>query len=134
MTARAIIRAGDELPAIEIALSATGIVAAALATRDFQPVHHDAERAVSHGNAGILLNTHATAGYLERLVMQWAGPEAFLKSVKFRLGVPSYVGDTLVLRGTVVAPPDTAGVVQIAVTGTNSRGTHVEGDVVVQLA
>ena len=135
MTARANpIQAGDTLPPIEIMLTATGVVAAALATRDFQPVHHDVERAHSLGNAGILLNTHATAGYLERLVMTWAGPGAFLKSVRFRLGVPSYAGDTLLLQGIVTTPPDAAGRVEIAVTGTNSLGTHVEGSVVVGLA
>jgi acyl dehydratase len=128
------IRAGDEIPPLQIELTATAIVASALATRDFQPVHHDVDRARSLGNAGIFLNTHSTAGYLERLVMAWAGEGAFLKSVKFRLGVPGYAGDTLVLRGTVIAPPDEAGLVELAVIGTNTLGTHAEGRVIVQLA
>jgi len=32
---------GDELPPLELEMSATRIVAGALATRDFMPVHHD---------------------------------------------------------------------------------------------
>lgn len=128
------VRVGDALPTIAVALSPTSIAAAAIATRDFQPVHHDLARAQSHGNAGVFLNTHATAGYLERLVMGWAGSGAFLKSLKFRLGVPSYAGDVLTLNGTVVTEPDPEGLVEVAVIGTNALGTHVEGVVVVRLA
>jgi acyl dehydratase len=127
------VQAGDKLPEIHIALTPTGIAAAAIATRDFQPVHHDLERAHSLGNANVFLNTHATAGYLERLVMEWAGEGAFLKSIKFRLGVPSYAGDTLVLRGEVIDAPDADGYVTVKAIGTNALGTHVEGSVTVRM-
>ena len=39
-------RAGDELPPLEIAITRTLIVAGAIASRDFQDVHHDAELAI----------------------------------------------------------------------------------------
>lgn len=124
---------GEALPALEIPLTLLSIMAAAVATRDYQPVHHDIDQVRAQGHPTVFMNTHTTAGYLERLVMQWAGPEAFLRGVKFRLGTPNYAGDTMVLRGTVQAMDAATRTVTIAVAGTNARGTHVDGTVAVQL-
>ena len=38
---------GDELPALEVPVTATLIAAGAIATRDFMPVHHDREYAAA---------------------------------------------------------------------------------------
>lgn len=127
------VRAGERLAPQVIALTPTRIIAAAIATRDFQPVHHDVGVAAKLGNAGIFLNTHTTAGFLECYVQAWAGPDAFVKSVKFRLGVPAYAGDTLQLSGEVVDAPTRDGLVTVKVVGTNALGTHVEGEVSVRL-
>ena len=40
---------GDELPPFELAVSATVIVAGAIASRDFMPAHHDAAFAKAQG-------------------------------------------------------------------------------------
>ena len=125
------VRQGQVLPAIRVPISVTSAMATALATRDYQPVHHDLERARALGSQTVFTNTHTTAGYLERLVMQWAGPNAFLKSVKLRLGVPSYAGDELVLGGTVVATDAASGRVTIKASGSNSLGEHVTAELVV---
>ena len=76
-------------------------------------------------------NTHTTAGYLERLVMQWAGSNAFLKSLKLRLGVPNYAGDELVLSGTVIATDAATCRATVKATGSNSLGQHVTAELVV---
>lgn len=125
---------GEALPPIEIPLTLLSIMAAAVATRDYQPVHHDVEQVRAQGHPTVFMNTHTTAGYIERLVMQWAGSGAFLHRQKFRLGTPNYAGDTMVLRGTVEALDAATRSVTIAVIGTNSRGTHVDGTVAVRLA
>lgn len=125
---------GEELPVLNIDLTTTGIVAAAIATRDYQPVHHDVDRARSLGSETIFVNTHTTAGHLERMVRAWAGPGCVLRSLKFRLGTPNYAGDTMMLRGQVVAGSTQERSVTVELVGTNSRGTHVDGVVVVQLA
>lgn len=128
------VRANEHLPPQVIALTTTRIIAAAIATRDYQPVHHDVDLAASLGNAGIFLNTHTTAGFLECYVQAWAGRDALIKSVKFRLGVPGYAGDTLHLSGEVLDEPTSDALVTVKVIGTNSLGTHVDGEVCVQLA
>ena len=119
------------LPAIRVPISVTSAMATALATRDYQPVHHDLERARALGSQTVFTNTHTTAGYLERLVMQWAGPNAFLKSLKLKLGVPNYAGDELVLGGTVVATDAATGRVTVKASGSNSLGEHVSAELVV---
>ena len=67
------VKVGDELPPVTIALTHTGVTAAAIATRDFQPIHHDVERARALGSANVFINTYTTAGYLERLVVNLYG-------------------------------------------------------------
>ena len=127
------VKVGDELPPITIALSHTGITAAAIATRDFQPVHHDVERARSLGNANVFINTYTTAGYIERLIVEWAGRDVLLRKIAFRMGVSSYAGDTMIVKGKVIAVRTEDKCVEVEVIGSNSLGNHAVGTVVAQL-
>lgn len=127
----AAIREGQQLPSLRIPITTTLVMAAAIATRDYQPVHHDVDRARALGGNSVFTSTHTVAAWLERLVLQWAGPHAFLKSLKLRLGVPNYAGDELVLQGTVSAVDPATRCVTVAATGTNSRGEHVKATLVV---
>lgn len=122
---------GDVLPPFELAVTATVIVAGAIASRDFQDVHHDRDLAVQQGSKDIFMNILTTNGYVGRYVTDWAGPEALLRAVDIRLGAPNYVGDTLTLRGRVSGKAD--GVVQIEVVGANQLGNHVTGTVTLAL-
>jgi len=125
---------GQELPAIRVPVTITSVMATAVATRDYQPVHHDLMLAQANGSETVFTNTHTAAGYLERLVMQWAGPNAFLKRLKFRMGGPNYAGDELILKGKIIACDTDSRCVTVAAVGTNAHGDHVTGEVVVQLA
>ena len=79
----------------------TLVVATAIATRDFQDVHHDRDRAVARGGKDIFLNILTTTGLVQRYVTDWAGPDALVRKVAIRLGVPCYAGDTLTFSGPV---------------------------------
>ena len=122
---------GGALPALEVPITATAIVSGAIASRDYQDVHHDAELARQRGSKDIFMNILTTNGWVGRYVTDWAGPEALLRSVDIRLGAPNYPGDTMVFSGTVAAKRD--GVVTIAVRGANQLGDHVTGSVEVAL-
>jgi acyl dehydratase len=122
---------GAALPALEVPITATVIVSGAIASRDYQDVHHDAELARRRGSKDIFMNILTTNGWVGRYVTDWAGPEALLRSVDIRLGAPNYPGDTMVFSGTVSAKRD--GVVTIAVRGANQLGDHVTGSVEVTL-
>jgi acyl dehydratase len=124
---------GEALPSFRVPITVTSVMATALATRDYQPVHHDLEKVKSLGNETVFTNTHTTAAYLEKLVMRWAGPNAFLKSLKLRLGVPNYAGDEMLLQGNVTAIDPVARRVTVEAVGSNSRGDHVTAELVIEL-
>jgi acyl dehydratase len=124
---------GEELPELSIPLTRTMIVATALASRDYQDVHHDPSLAVERGSKDIFMNILTTNGLVDRYVTGWAGPAAVVKAIRIRLGAPNYPGDTMVLTGTVQAKDDSGRRVEIAVRGVNAIGPHVTGTVVVEL-
>jgi acyl dehydratase len=122
---------GDALPELTVPLTRTVIVSSAIASRDFQEVHHDPDLAVERGSKDIFMNILSTNGFVGRFITDWAGPDALLRSVAIRLGVPNYPGDTMRLSGSVTAKAD--GVVKVAVRGANDLGDHVTGTVQVAL-
>ncbi len=87
------------LPPQVIDVTPTFVIASALATRDFQDVHHDRDRAVAGGAKDIFLNILTTTGLVQRYVAAWAGPDAVVRAISVRLGVPCHAGDTLTLTG-----------------------------------
>ena len=118
---------GDELPALDVPLTATVIVAGAIASRDYQDVHHDRDLAVARGSKDIFMNILTTNGYVGRFVTDWAGPEALLRCVDIRLGAPNYPGDTMHMTGRVTLVE--GALVTVEVRGRNGLGDHVTGSV-----
>ena len=122
---------GTELPPLTIEATPTFVVSTALATRDFQDVHHDRDSAVARGSKDIFLNILTDTGLVQRFVSEWAGPQALIRSIKIRLGVPCYAYDTLTFTGRVVSRDGND--VVVAVSGVDSLGEHVAGTVEVTL-
>jgi acyl dehydratase len=125
------VKVGDELPQLDIPLTRTLIVATAIASRDYQDVHHDPGLAQDRGSKDIFMNILTSNGFVGRYVTDWAGPDARLKSVKIRLGAPNYPGDTMVMTGKVTKKED--GIVEVSLRGANDLGDHVIGTVVLEL-
>ncbi|MET9516260.1 MaoC family dehydratase [Streptomyces sp. NPDC002994] len=123
-------KVGHELAPLEIPITRTLIVAGAVASRDYQDVHHDAEAARAKGSPDIFMNILTTNGLVGRYITDHFGPGARLRAVKIRLGVPNYPGDTMVLTGTVTAL-DADGTAEVRVVGANRLGHHVTGKVTV---
>jgi hypothetical protein len=121
---------GDQLPEWRLPVTPTLVVSTAIATRDFQDVHHDRDLAQSYGSQDIFLNILTTNGLVQRYVTDWAGREVHVQSIAIRLGAPAYPGDELVFTGTV-AEVD-GDVVVIDVVGNVSIGAHVTGQVVIR--
>ena len=127
------ISVGQELPELVIPLTTTLIVSAAIATRDYQDVHHDLGLAKERGMPNIFMNILSTNGFVGRFVTDWAGPEAIVKSIAIRLGAPNFPGDTMRMTGRVTAIDASEGTVEVELRGANSMGDHVTGKVVVSL-
>ncbi|MFE7443597.1 MaoC family dehydratase [Streptomyces chartreusis] len=122
-------RAGDALAPLEIPITRTLIVAGAIASRDYQDVHHDPELAHRKGSPDIFMNILTTNGLVGRYITDHFGPTAVLRKVAIRLGAPNYPGDTMVLTGSVEeVDGDTA---TVRVVGANGIGKHVTGTVTV---
>lgn len=118
---------GQQLPEWSLPLTPTTIVSTAIATRDWQDVHHDRDIAQAAGSKDVFMNILTTNGLVERYVADWAGHDVQLKGIAIRLGAPAYPYDTLTFRGTVESVSD--GVATIAVVGSVSLGDHVTGTV-----
>jgi len=123
-------RRTSDLPPWSLPVTPTLIVSAALATRDFQDVHHDRDLAVQRGSKDIFLNILTTTGLVQKYVVDWAGHGARVTDCALRLGAPAHPGDTLELTGAIASRTDTELVVDVI--GTVSSGNHVTATVTVQ--
>jgi hypothetical protein len=134
---------GDELPTLVLDITRTLIVSGAIASRDYQDVHHDQELARSRGSADIFMNILTTNGLVGRYVTDWSGPRSLIRDVNIRLGAPNYPGCVMTLTGTVTAKeplvdgggtePTMGGSVTVSLRGANHLGDHVTGTVSVEL-
>lgn len=120
---------GDALPDMVIEVTPTRVVAGAIASRDFMPVHHDRDYANQQGAPDIFMNILTDTGYCSRFLTDWAGPDAMIKSLAIRLGVPVHPGHTLTYTGEVteVARDGDEVVIDVALRATNELGEHVGG-------
>lgn len=127
---------GDRLPLCPIPLTRTLIVSTALASRDYQDVHHDPALAQKKGSQDIFMNILTTGGLVGRYLTDWAGPGVVFKNLKLRLGAPNYPGDTMTMSGAVTHKEVVDGeqVVHVSFTGRNRLGAHVTGSAELVLA
>jgi hypothetical protein len=112
----------EALPEWRLPITPTLVVSTAIATRDFQDVHHDRDLAQSYGSKDIFLNILTTTGLVQRYVTDSLGHEVDLAGIALRLGAPAYPGDELVITGVRVG--DT-----VTIVGRVSLGDHVTATV-----
>ncbi|MBV8786423.1 MAG: MaoC family dehydratase [Mycobacterium sp.] len=117
------VEVGTTLPELKLHGDPTFIISTALATRDFQDVHHDRDLAQAKGSKDIFVNILTDTGLVQRYVTDWAGSSALIKSIGLRLGVPWYAYDTVTFSGEVTAVE--SGLITVKVVGRNSLGDHV---------
>lgn len=127
------VKVGDALPALPIPLTTSLIVAGAVASQDYTPVHHDKKAAQAAGMQDVFMNILTTNGLVSRFVTDWAGPDARVTKLAVKLGTPNLPGDTMTLTGSVTARDPESRAVDVEVTGKNGWGSHVTGSVRVVL-
>lgn len=127
---------GDEVPGAKIELTPTLVIKTAIASRDFEEVHHDVELARANGLDHIFLNILTTNGLCQRVVVDWAGPDAIVRSASVRLGVPALAGTSLELSASVAGleVEDGEGRVSVEVVGMVPGGRHCKALITVGLA
>lgn len=126
------IEVGDKLPEWSLPITPTMVISTAIATRDFQDVHHDRDRAQAAGSKDVFVNILTSTALCERYVTAWAGDDVQIVGIGIRLGAPAYPYDTFTFTGEVTEiGVDETGrrVATIKVTGAVSLGSHVIGTV-----
>ncbi len=120
---------GDAVTPMEIDLTATRIVAGAIATRDFMPVHHDRDYANRQGAPDIFPNILSDTAYCSRFLTDWAGPDVMVRRLRIRLGVPVFPGQRLRYEGSVTAVRTDADeqIVDVEFRAASDLGDHVTG-------
>jgi acyl dehydratase len=126
---------GTELPELILEITATRIVAGAIATRDFMPVHHDRAYAHRQGAPDIFMNIMSDTAYCSRYLTDWAGPEAMVRKLAIRLGVPAFPASTLTFSGHVTgkARAESEGVIDIELRAASELGDHLTGSATLSL-
>lgn len=119
------IMVGHELPKLEIPITARQIVSGAIASQDFEDVHHDKAAANAKGTPDIFMNILTTNGLVGRYLSDWSGSDCRIQRIALKLGVPNFPGDTMTLSGEVTAIGNE--VIEVAFKGKNGLGNHVTG-------
>jgi acyl dehydratase len=122
---------GPELPPFDLEVTATVVVAGAIASRDFMPVHHDRDYAQAQGAPDLFMNILTTTGYVTRYVTDWAGPRAVVRRLAIRLGGPAVPDLPLHFTGAVSDQRDVEGhrAVEVTLRAANDLGDHATGTV-----
>ena len=118
-----------------IDVTATRIVAGAIASRDFMPVHHDRSYANAQGAPDIFMNILSDTGYCSRFLTDWAGPEAMIRRLAIRLGVPLFPDTVLTYSGSVTGTriEKGEGIVEVELRASTALGDHVTGSAALTL-
>jgi 3-oxo-4,17-pregnadiene-20-carboxyl-CoA hydratase beta subunit len=129
---------GDELPTLALPITRTLIVSGAIASRDYQDVHHEHVQAKERGSKDIFMNILTTNGLVGRYVTDWSGPRSRLVDVNIRLGAPNFPDCVMTMTGSVsekgsLSEDGTNGTVTVSVRGANDLGDHVTGTVTLLL-
>jgi len=125
---------GDKLPELAIDITTGLIVGGAIATRDYEPVHHDKSVAQAAGLPDVFMNILTSQGLMSRFVTDWSGPETVIKKLDLKLGAPNVPGMVMTISGEVTDKDDDSGQISIAVIGENNIwGMHMQGTVNIAL-
>lgn len=129
------IQVGDAITPMDIELTHTIITATAIASMDFMPVHHDKDYALSQFAPDAFLNILSSNGFVAKFLTDWAGPQAWVKKISIKLGVPAVPHQTLRFTGTVLDKRVSGDEceIEVSVQAANDSGNHVTGTAVITL-
>ena len=130
------LRVGDRLPSVTLDVTYARVATLVAGTWDVFPGHHEPKYAVAQGNRDIYLNTMVLSGFMDRVVLDWAGPTAFIRRRTMRMSGSVYPGDQLVSEATVlsVEPADGGDAdVCVGVQCSTADGPCIGGEVTVRV-
>jgi hypothetical protein len=128
------IQVGDTLPEISIPITLQRLVMEAGANRDLSLIHHDTKVAQATGAPDAFANTFFLIGMFERLMREWAGPQARIRKIgPLRMMIFNAVGDTVQFKGVVESVDAASGRVSLDMWVESERGKTVTSKAVLEL-
>jgi hypothetical protein len=129
------INVGDQLTPMNISLTPTIVASTAIASRDFMPVHHDKDYALKQFAPDIFLNILSSNGFVSKFLTDWAGPQAWVKKINIKLGVPAVPNQVLKFTGAVISKTTVSDecVIEVSVQAANDSGNHATGTATITL-
>jgi acyl dehydratase len=95
---------GAALPALRVVVTAKMIIMGAIASRDWQPQHHDVAWATGGaGLPGIIMNNYTQAGWISRYITDWCGEQGRIGRLLFAMKRPLCPGDEVAFSGSIKA-------------------------------
>lgn len=121
------VRIGESLPEIRFRASLTSLVMYAGATWDFHRLHYDPGFAAQHGMPAPVMDGQMIGAVIARQMMQWGGPDAFVRRLGYRLLTPVHADDEIRLTGSVtgIEPSDRGGLVLCGIEVNKTDGSAV---------
>lgn len=95
------VQEGQQLPPFTYELSLLRLVAFVRATGLYDYVHFDRDYARAVGARDVFIATPHVVGLFSRLLTDWAGPEAEVRSITLKMNTQSCAGDLLQVSGHV---------------------------------
>ena len=127
------IRVGQTLPERPIPVTSSLVTCGALATRDFEKVHHDKAFAQASGMPDVYMNILTSQGLTETYLRDWVGRDAVFRKLTIHLGAPNIPGTTMTMSGEVKSVEGNT--VEVEVVGQNDKwGMHVKALATLELA
>jgi hypothetical protein len=128
------IQVGDTLPEISIPITLQRLVMEAGANRDLSLIHHDTKVAQATGAPDAFANTFFLIGMFERLMREWAGPQARIRKIgPLRMMIFNAVGDTVQFKGVVESVDAASGRVSLDMWVESERGKTVTSEAVLEV-
>lgn len=129
------VEVGQLLPELKKPVSLVGMVAYAAATWDLHRYHYDLGFAKSRGMPAPIADGQMFGAYLAQLVLDWAGPNAFLRNLRFRLQSLVHPGDELTCWGRIAQVEREAGTVtvELGIRGRDGRDVVAGASAIVEL-
>ena len=123
--ALSVVKVGDRLTPLTRTVPQEQIDAYAEASGDFNPIHVDADFALSVGLPGAIAHGLLSMGILAEALSSWAGGTDRVRSLEVRFSKPLVAGGTITCTGTVVAVDDAEGIATLEVEAASDRGERV---------
>ena len=126
---------GDEIPAVDFNLTVQRMIMFVGATRNFPGLHHNDRMAQANGATGMFLQNNSCLMLWERVVSDWMGIYARVRSATFRISDFHVVGDIIHVGGTIMKKWSENGLnlVEIAMESQTPRRVGMTGTVIVAL-